>query len=162
MVYIYGYEGKYSVTKKGEVWSHVRNIFLKQDLRGNYYAVKLGKFGKKLSVHRIVATAFIPNPFNKPEVNHKDGDKFNNKSSNLEWSTRKENIEHAQMNGLQKVRTYPVHRRQKISDKNAKKICELYKSGFSVIFLSEKYGVIRGTVYAILRKNKIERRRYVL
>ena len=46
MVFIKGYEGKHSVTKNGEIWSHIRSIFLKQDLRGNYYAVKLGRFAK--------------------------------------------------------------------------------------------------------------------
>ena len=66
------------------------------------------------------------------------------------------------LDGLQKVRTYPIMRRQKISDEEAEKVCELYKGGSSVITLAKKCNVIRGTIYAILRKNKIDRRHYVL
>lgn len=52
------------------------------------------------NVPRIVALAFIPNPENKPEINHKDGNRLNNKVSNLEWTTKKENMDHAVATGL--------------------------------------------------------------
>ena len=65
----------------------------------NGYASVRMPYGNYL-VHRMVADAFIPNPGNKPQVNHKDGNKRNNNVSNLEWVTAKENMEHASKTGL--------------------------------------------------------------
>lgn len=66
--------------------------------RGGYITVSLrfpGHRGTTISVHKLVALAFIPNPENKPTINHRDGDKTNNRLSNLEWTTMKENIHHS-------------------------------------------------------------------
>jgi hypothetical protein len=69
--------------------------YLKTDLYSN-------SIRSVVRVHRLVAETFIPNPDNKPEVNHKDGNKLNNSVENLEWVTKKENCQHAWETGLAK------------------------------------------------------------
>lgn len=78
------------------------SVVLKQTKRRGYLEVGLNKnaTGKIYGVHRLVALAFIPNPNNKPQVNHIDGNKINNHADNLEWATRSENVQHAYDNGL--------------------------------------------------------------
>ena len=113
-----GYEGLYQVSDLGRVKSLDRwryNAILKgerQLIRGTvrkahpdrrgYLKVTLYKDGKRTTfpVHRLVAEAFIPNPENKPQINHKDGCKVNNSVDNLEFCTRAENMAHAFGTGL--------------------------------------------------------------
>ena len=77
----------------------IKGEFLKTNKhKGGYMKVILN--GKNYLVHRLVAKAFIPNPDNKPQVNHKNGIKTDNRISNLEWVTQSENIKHAFNNGL--------------------------------------------------------------
>ena len=98
--------GKYSITSDGKLYSNVSNKYLKQyvTMKG-YCGISIRPNGRKgkcitLKIHRLVAEAFIPNPDNKPFVNHIDGNKQNNNVSNLEWCTAKENTTHAIQHGL--------------------------------------------------------------
>lgn len=92
----------YAVSDCGEVYGKT-NKLLKHDItHDGYHRVTLYKNNKPkhYPIHRLVAEAFIPNPEDKPTINHIDGNKANNSISNLEWSTRSENSQHAFDNGL--------------------------------------------------------------
>lgn len=95
---------KYLISEFGDVYSEISGRFLYLTLNNwGYLQVKLGKYSKTHPVHRLVAECYIPNPENKPQVNHKDGNKQNNHYSNLEWVTIKENINHSWLNGLSRA-----------------------------------------------------------
>ena len=97
-----------------------------------YYKVQLYKNKKSrcIYVHRLVATAFLPNPYRKEQINHIDGNKFNNRLDNLEWATRDENWQHAIDTGLVPWKTKKV-----IQLKNGVVINE-YKNAYQASKLS--------------------------
>lgn len=93
-----GYEGKYQVSNLGRVYSLKRRKMLKQLLAPNgYLRVRLydrDPKGDIQLVHRLVAACFVLNPDYKPQVNHINGDKTDNRADNLEWVTQSENQRH--------------------------------------------------------------------
>ena len=103
----------YEISSHGRVYSRKRDIILKPYYDGwKYPKVSLQYNGRRVdrTIHRLVAEAFIPNTLNKPEVNHLDGNKDNNRVDNLEWVTRSENEIHAFKNGLNDRSSYDAGR----------------------------------------------------
>jgi hypothetical protein len=98
---VIGYEDYYEISNDGQVKSLLNNIILKGS-KSRYHRVQLCKDGvrKAFNTHRLVAIHFIDNPENKPHVNHKNGDKLDNRVDNIEWCTQAENIKHAFDTGL--------------------------------------------------------------
>lgn len=117
----------YSVSNFGNVKNNNTNKLFRLNAKNGYQNVTLiNNLGKKnFRVHRLVALAFIPNPENKPEVNHLDKNKLNNNINNLEWNTRLENCQHRSV-GLvyESNRNIPIYR----LDKNSKEVLEIYNS----------------------------------
>ena len=113
--YIKGYNNKYYITKDGKVYiSNYRNTGVAKEMKpriiSGYYSLGLenpnstveNRKQKIHKIHRLLAEHFIPNPENKPCVNHIDGNKLNNSLDNLEWATISENTKHAYANKLER------------------------------------------------------------
>lgn len=149
---IKGYE-RYEVSKDGRVRNKETGYVMKKRLTfDGYVKVTLTVNGKSkdFRVHRLVAEAFIPNPENKPTVNHEDGNKENNHVSNLKWATRSEQNEHAYKNGLKK----PVYTNRKLTDEQVREIRRRYKRGCKENgsgALSKEYGITDANVLKVAK-----------
>lgn len=163
------FEGKYQVSNKGQVKSLDREVYysngytqyhlgkiLTPILHSNGY-LYVGLHDKKRtrskSVHRLVAEAFIPNPDNKPCVNHKDGNKHINCVENLEWCTYSENHIHAIKTGLH-LGAPPLKQGSqtvsaKLGETDIPMIRSLIKSGVMIITVADMYGLCPKTIRAI-------------
>lgn len=108
---IEGYEGLYAITSCGRVWSYRNKKFLapRKHPKG-YLQVLLSKNGivKGFLIHRLVAEAYIPNPNNLPQINHKDEDKTHNWINNLEWCDNKYNNNYGNKNNTRRKKVHCI------------------------------------------------------
>lgn len=114
-----------------------------------YVSVRIN--GGHFLYHRVVATALIPNPDNKPYVNHIDGDKQNNHPSNLEWVTHSENMKHSYDTGL-RSKVGEKHHKSKLSEVDVHEIRWLWEIGVSQKDIAEAFGVERSNIAHIVHR----------
>jgi hypothetical protein len=150
----------YFVSNKGKIRRvlHVGIIFkIKIYSHNGYEIVSLLRNDKKESclLHRIIATTFIENPLNKPQVNHKDGKKSNNNVSNLEWVTAKENVNHAYDHWL--IRLGEDRANTKLKNKQVIKIKKGIILGMTTNELANEMNIKNNLVRDIV-KNKTYKR----
>ena len=121
----------YLIYSDGRVYSEKTNRFLKPRNCAGYLRVAIYTNDRiyQMSIHRLVATAFIENPKNKPEVNHKDGNKTNNSVQNLEWVTTSENVSHAFKTELKFAKHGNESHLSKYSIEQVRKACEYMEEG---------------------------------
>ena len=148
---------KYLISNTGRV----KNIVELRDLKfynsKGYSKIELvndSNQDKKVFVHRLVALNFIPNPSNKPQVNHIDGDKKNNRVENLEWCTQSENMKHAFKTGLSVSLKGEDAFNSKMTDDKVLLLREMYESGeFLLRELAEEFNIGIASVWNIVNRN---------
>lgn len=140
----------YVITRNGDIINNHNNRTLKPQPNGKgYLRVMIGK--KRYFVHRLVAQKFLPNPENKSQVNHKDGDKTNNCVDNLEWVTNQENRNHAIENDLHVCGEKCSY--AKLNSQQVLKILELLKENkHTLVEIGHMFGVNRTTISDIKHK----------
>ena len=146
------FDGKYQLREDGMIISYARKqpreLVGKVSRTGYRMVILYDPNGERLykNVHRLIATAFVPNPDNLPEVNHKDGNKLNNHVDNLQWVTSHENNIHA--------RDVLGVGCQKITFADAERIRELKALGVPNSEITELYGIKRTEIGYIVQNKR--------
>ena len=142
-VYINGKLTNYLVSNHGKVFSKSTKRILAPTKNKEYPQVKISASNREYTrkIHRLIAEAFIPNPDNKPEINHKDGNRGNNELTNLEWVTHSENVKHAYDTGLTKIRHGINASNSKYNDEQIHEVCKLLEEDKGNRYIVSKTGV---------------------
>ena len=152
---VVGYEGLYAVSSLGRVKSIRNNKIRAQYVNNGYLTLNFYNDNcKHFTVHRLVAQAFIPNPENKPQVNHIDCDIENNRVSNLEWVFAFENVRHAIENNLKPSYLGVQNPKVKLTEVLVLEIRRLYESGVykNNLEISKVYNVTESTINDVVKR----------
>jgi hypothetical protein len=103
-------------------------------------------------VHQLVARAFVPNPHQRGEINHKNGDKADNSAGNLEWATRSENILHAFRTGLKTSRHGELCSWAKLTAEDVRAIRQIGRGSRTLVSLAMQFGVSAPTIRSIINR----------
>lgn len=154
----YLHNERYSVSNFGRVRNNEKQTLLTAHFSAKKYKiVKISNIinnsgSKNIPIHRLVAIYFIPNTNNKPQVNHKDGNKSNNNVENLEWFTCAENIKHCWENNLNRARKGEESKSSKLTEKEVFAIRVMYSTDkFTMQELSEIFNISKPSINLILR-----------
>jgi hypothetical protein len=151
---------RYIIYEDGRVYDSINKRYLTIGYasKRKYKSVRISYTNKKATtyVHRLLAEAFIPNPNNKPQVNHKDCNCLNNSLDNLEWVTIKENLHHAWDNGLCKSWNAGTGKRH--DPKLKEKVLELKALGFSHREVAKTLKMDKSYVSIIINNKEIKKR----
>lgn len=147
----------YEVSSIGRVRNIKTGRILKQHKSYKRYMrvkLSLNMDSKTYQVHRLVALVFIPNPENKPQVNHKDSVRHNNNVNNLEWATNKENQDHSIKNGRSRKQIGEDRPASKLKEDDVREIRYLYSiSGiYTQRKLAEMFNVSQSTIKNIVNR----------
>jgi len=150
---IVGYEGVYKIFEDGKVWSYRRKRFIKTPKDKDGYrraTLCLDRKVKNMTMHRWLYQTFVGEIPKTHQINHKDGNKLNNKLENLELVTPKENTIHAWKHGLSNKQLGIKCSASKLKDKDIRKIRELYSQGTSQNKIAEILNVHQTNIHYIL------------
>lgn len=163
------YNGLYEISNSGRLKSlpklliaphggqyYTKERIIKTDCKTKKYpfAILCNKgIKKQFYIHRLVASAFIPNPDNKPQVNHINGDKKDNRVENLEWCTNKENMVHAKETGLKKQTYGTYNPNSKLNEEEVNDIRKSYSNGsLNMPQLALKYRISNSRISDIINR----------